>query len=822
MDSLSDILQAIEETKLFAFDVEAESKTSDPNDAKNPRLARVTYFSLASGKTSGCFKATEESIAVIVRLMKREDLTCVIHYWPYDSQALHYNGWIDYNDIKVQKIDTALLSWLISEENKPHGLKRLVEQEFKHKMVTYNEVTATSPTMQSIAMCRYMIATYKELPATWSKRRPYPEFDSPVLSKVAIRKILKEQHGLQRKELKAKADELLSDEQRVAFEAWAKEEIGKLETRLTILEPAAEREFRDYSREDAVWLLRLYRRLIRRVTKMVSKRWILLEMAVKSISIKMQIYGINIDLDKLNELKAFMEPLIAEFQANVFNLAKQEFNPGSPQQVTQLLFTTMGLTPPVFRVTEEGRKLPKLTPEGENYCLENGIRIDLDYPETITPEIREKYLCSDKDVLERLGHPIGQAILDFRAVSKLYDTYVVGVLESLEKTADGKLHATFNSNGTDTGRFSSSGPNLQNIPSRSKDASYDARIQKLGIKLRQMFVAPPADEQAPEGYDLIIADQSQIELRGMAHFTGDANLIKIYNKHVWHDGVKFYIGDLHHNTQTRLGIPRKLAKNVNFGFNYGMREEKFARQVKMFKEGTMEYDVERAAKIREDFFNTYPGIPELMRQLAIAWKYKNQRDFLTISGRKRHFKDERVAAGKILNAKIQGSCADLLKVCMYVIDKYIGTKYPGVRILLQIHDELVVACPKRFTAEVSVLVKYVMEYSWFDMSVPLLASARVCQRWSDNSNEAIPEVGTVYAEVDGVPHTYNATNWKEWVEVQEDKTKKVTNKSACAHLTPTQQAWCRTVIPDNGPFMKTSIKRVLTREEELAERKANA
>lgn len=801
MDSLPDILRAIEETKVFAFDVEAESTTEDDSDAKNPRLAKINYFSIASGTTSGCFRATPETIPTVVSLLKREDLTCVIHYWPYDSQAMHYNGWIDIHDIKVNKIDTALLSWLICEENL-HNLKKLVASEFDHKMVTYKEVTKTSPTLQSIALCREELAQLSVNIERWAKRRPYPNFNSPVLGKNAIRKILKEQHGLVKKELKQEADRLLGSEELENYKAWANARSGEIQTRLSMLYPIAEREFREYSRDDAKWLLKLYNRLIKRAVKVVRKQWIKLEMDVKMISIRMQIYGINIDTEKLYELKAYMEPLIQEFQANVFDIAKCEFNPKSGPQVAELLWSTFGVTPPIHRIDADGNKWPKLTPEGEDYCKEHGIVLNLDNPESID-NIKRKHLSTDRDVLERVDHPLGQAILDYRAVAKLYETYVVGTIDNLEINKDGKLHASFNSNGTDTGRFSSSEPNMQNIPSRAKDVNYDERIQKLGMKLRQMFIAPPPDDFAPEGYDLIIVDQSQIELRMMAQFTQDYNLLKIYNQYVFFGGNRYYTGDIHLNTQTKLNIPRKLAKNVNFGFNYGMREEKFARQVKMFKPGTSEYDVDRAKKIRDDFFMQYGGILTLMRRLGNAFKYKGIRNFTTISGRCRHFIDERVAGGKILNAKIQGSCADLLKVCMYIIDKYIGGKYPGTRILLQIHDELVLACPKRYSQEVAILVKYVMEFPWFPVNVPLLASGRICQRWSDNSNESIPEIGTVYAEVNGTPRLFDKNNWEEWVHLQEDKTVKIANKSACAHLTEEQRAWCRTIIPNNGPFLQT-------------------
>ncbi len=251
-----------------------------------------------------------------------------------------------------------------------------------------------------------------------------------------------------------------------------------------------------------------------------------------------------------------------------------------------------------------------------------------------------------------------------------------------------------------------------------------------------------------------------------------------------------------------------------------MGPEKFARQIKLFKPGSFEYDVEKATSYREGFFKTYPAIPERMKRLRNAWQYKEIRNFKTISGRYRHFKDEYVAAGKILNSEIQGSAADLLKVCMFIISKFVLPKYPGTRFLLQVHDEVVLAVPKRFSREVGILVKYVLEYPWFDMAVPVLASAKLCTRWSDNSNDRVPEIGTVYAELDGVPRTFTYENWDEWAHAQENKKIKITNKSAAAHLTEADKDFCRTVIPDKGPYISTGSggARVVSRLEELASR----
>ncbi len=826
MDTLQDVLALIAKHKVFAFDLEAESTTGDPSDAKNPRLARITHVALAAKGASICLGATDETRDVLVNLLKNSAYVAVVHYWPYDGQALHYNKWIRFDEIACQQIDTLVLSWLLDEEN-DHGLKPLVLQHFKHKMVTYKEVSQTSQTQQTIAMLKEDKAVLNSNIENWEKARPYPSYTDAPVKRSAIKKLIKQDldamnPDVKKKVIAQKTEEelanLFSDDQKNEYAAFVKNKLLDLELKKQKHEMLAEIEMREYARDDAKWLLRLYGKLMRMVAHRVNMKWISVEMAVHKAAIQMEIDGINIDTEALEKLKQKVEPLVNEFQANIYNLAKMEFNPDSPQQVSHVIFNVLGVLPPKYQFVNKSW-WPKLTPAGQKYVIDNMINLDLDRPETLTPEIIEKYLASDKDVLERLDHPIGQAILDYRTVRKLYDTYIVGIGEKLEQAGDGKLHTRFNTTGTDTGRFSSAGPNLQNIPSRAKDNNYDERIRKLGSQLRKLFVAPPPDELAPEGYDLIIADQSQIELRLLAHFSRDTELLRVYNEGVQYEDMTFFIGDIHAKTTAALNVPRKLAKNVNFGFNYGMGAEKFARQVKLFIPGTFQYDIQKAQQYKDGFFKTYPRIPATMEALRTRWFLEDQREFPTISGRHRHFRDEKVAAGKILNAKIQGSGADLLKACIYVINRILKPRYPGFALLLQVHDELVARCPKRFSAEVAVLIKYIMEYPWFSVRVPLLASARVCACWADNNNEAIPEVGVFYAEVDGIPRVFNETNWAEWMHIQEDKTMKIGTKSACAHLTPQQKAFARTIVPDNGPIIRTEkLTRVITREEELAEK----
>lgn len=821
MDSLADVIEEIRQTRVFALDLECDSVTSDPRDALNPYLARITHVSLASIKTATCLRAIPELKESLIELLSNKANTAIVHSWPYDGCVLDTNSWIKFKDVKATLIDTVILSWLVDEED-DHGLKQQVKKRLGYTMVTYKEVTKTSHTMQMINYCLEQEESLNFVLNNWGKKIPYPTISDPLISKTKLRKQWKDA-GDDKKTIKAKTEEVFGDKAKEQFILDANNELTKLKLRLGSLESQRENEFRNYALDDAKKLMQLYGHLLKMAKRRVKLKWIEVEMVDRKISIQMQLEGIRIDQTKLQELKEYLEPLIDEFRADVYNLAKQEFNPASPSQVTDVLFHTLGLDPPVFRICDDGRRVPKLTPAGDLYVRKNNIKMDLDHPETITQEIRDKFLASSNDVLERVNHPIGQAILNFRTAMKLYTTYVIGAKTSLDITKDNRLHTYFNTVGTDTGRFSSSGPNLQNIPSRAKGVEYDSRIQKLGAKLRTLFVPPEPDELAPEGYDLIVADQSQIELRFMTYFTGDPNLVSIYHEHVDFEDFRFYTGDIHHITSSTLNIPRKLAKNVNFGFNYGMGPEKFARQVKLFKAGTQDYDIEKATQYRDGFFQAYPGIKHAMRQLGWAFK-GGERQFSTICGRFRHFgKNDTIAGGKILNCRIQGSSADLLKACIYIIDKYVIPKFPGLRFLLQVHDELVLACPKRYSKEAAVAIKYVMEYPWFPIDVPLLASAKICQNWAENSSDKVPDVGYMYAEVNGKGRIFNADNWAEWVTIQEDKTAKIGKKAACAHLSREQKDWCKTIVPDKGPLISSGVrgKRVVTREEDLARRNAS-
>lgn len=356
---------------------------------------------------------------------------------------------------------------------------------------------------------------------------------------------------------------------------------------------------------------------------------------------------------------------------------------------------------------------------------------------------------------------------------------------------------------------------LQNIPSRSKDKQYDERIQKLGPAIRQAFRAPPPDDAFPEGYDIIGSDCSQLELRLGAYFTRDPTLMKVYGEKADVGAMTFYTGDIHNETKTRMGVSRKLAKNLNFGLFYGMSADSFARYAQIYLPGTKLYDVESADKFVVQFHSTYCGVFDYHESLRKRW-WEGQRSFPTISGRFRHFpRTARVSPGTIYNSKIQGSAADVLKVHLWALSKYVfgRPEFVGLKPLIQVHDEFVFQCPKSTSHKAAVMVKFIMEHPWFDLGLPLLASTKICETWADKDVDAVPEVGVAYARVKTESgdreedRTFKPSEWGEYLKLEEedgkkkkDEEKRIVRKGAVAMLTPDQKAWARSFLPKVTPM----------------------
>ncbi len=813
MDSQDEILKEILRTKAFAWDLEAVSTTENPKDAVIPHKARLTHIAIASPTKAACWDADEKSIAFLCSLLTNPDLHGLVFNAPYDYKLMHYDGHLDIHNFKCKLIDVMGLVYLCDEEA-PKGLKFAAKKYCDITMTTFEEVTATSKAAKKLEAIRTQHAGYQKNLTQWTAkvpRRPWPTWNFPTMTRTAIRKELRmADPELKPKDAKAQVDEMFLEEHLDEYRIWVEQQVESDAKKISELEAEVNEHMKEYARDDAANLFKLYAKTMAIISEENTQHVIPIEMEMQQEVIEMSIRGVNLDVEKLEDLKVRMTALKDKFEARIYDLAKREFKINSGDELKQVLFGELLIPVPSVTTTfvdGEEIHLPSFTTGGTKIIkkmVKEGdysfAHVDCRYPENF-PDGYLKVMGCDVKVLSRIQHPIAQAILDYRVVEKLLSTYVDNSFRDLEYWGDGKLHPIHKNFATVTNRWSCSEPNTQTLPGKGKGDSYDPDIQYIGMELRDAFVAPPADEIAPEGYGLIQCDLSQIELRVSGEATEDVNLRAIYNEHVLYQNVKFYTGDIHAMTSDLLGCPRKNAKAANFSSSYGVGPLKFAQMNGLFTEEG-DYDLDLAAFLIHGFFDSYIGVKNLMKVLESEFS-AGERLFPTIAGRFRHFYDQdrgrgfRPSKGKIFNSIIQGSAGDILKYVMYIIRKYIYPQYPGARIILQIHDEVILCCPKRYIREVAILVKYCMEYPWFPLSVPLFSGAKIVDRWGDASLDSVPEVGVFYAEIEGEPKIFSADNWDEYIKFEDEG--KVTKKASGAQLTPKQIAWASTKIPKEMP-----------------------
>ena len=405
-----------------------------------------------------------------------------------------------------------------------------------------------------------------------------------------------------------------------------------------------------------------------------------LELPLIPIIGSMQAKGVTLDVDFLRDMSVNLQERISRLEAEIFELGGiGKFNINSPKQLNTVLFEVLGL--PV-----EGLKKTKL-----------GYSTD----------------ATTLDAL-RDAHPIVNMIVNFRELSKLKSTYV-DALPELVNARTGRLHTSYNQTGSATGRFSSSNPNLQNIPIRTE----------VGREVRRAFVAPP-------GYVLLAVDYSQIELRVMAHISEDETLIDAFDRGL----------DIHQATAATVnGIDptdvtyeqRNFAKRVNFGLMYGMGAFRLARD--------SDLNLAEAENFITTYFERMPGVENYIKETkAFVWEngftetlYGRRRIYPAIksNGNRRSTAAEERAA---INMPIQGTAADILKQSMINLQGRLAKARYEAAMILQVHDELVLEVREDDLAEVSSLVVETMESAFPDgkpLRVPLQANASYGRNWRD-------------------------------------------------------------------------------------------
>ena len=396
-----------------------------------------------------------------------------------------------------------------------------------------------------------------------------------------------------------------------------------------------------------------------------------IEIPLSNVLAKMENLGFAVDKKGIENFGKMLKENIENLKSEIYNSVGREFNINSPKQLGVALFEDLAL--PCKKKTKSG-------------------------------------YSTSADVLESLKnqHPVVSMVLQYRTLSKLNSTYCEGLLKVIGD--DDRIHSSFNQTETSTGRISSTEPNLQNIPVRTE----------LGREMRKFFTAR-------DGWVLVDADYSQIELRVLADISGDKNMIDAFKNNQ----------DIHAITASQVfnmpldfvtGEMRSRAKAVNFGIVYGIGAYSLAKDIGVTNKEAKNYI--------ESYLKHYSGIDKYMHD--VVEKAKDTGYVETVFGRRRYLPElsasngmtrafgERVAR----NAPIQGTAADIIKIAMIKVDKRLAEENLEARLVLQVHDELIVECPSHESMRVAMILQEEMEKA-VSLSVPLVADSAVGKTWYD-------------------------------------------------------------------------------------------
>lgn len=819
MNTLAEVLEDIRKNNAVYWDLEAEPISSELGNATLWYNARPTIVGLGGPNTAGAFKATPETLEILAGLLKDPNNKSIVFNASYDYLVLYSQGIITEEDCKASLIDPMVLAWMLNPQI-PNGLKVLAKRHLNYKMATFDEVTNSSKEVRRLSKIREIISSHRKVhDVTWeakTMKRPWPNFTSPLMTRTAISKSLREADPqLTTKMAKQLAEEKFSEEERAKYSKFIDGLEDKYAPEIKELESKVEEDFYRYAADDVRQMARLTQVLIKKLAQDQTAEIIYIEQAVRMESIRMSMRGMPFNKHALQKMYDDTEGLEEELRNKIFSIAGKEFNANSSKDTRRIIYVDLNIEPPSANNKALNRiydgPVPPLTKGGTQLFIDwcNGDLSEeksegkdiqsFNYRDLSTyPSILvETGLGSGEPVLSRMGHPIGQAILDYKTVQKLRSTFMKGLLENAAMFPDGKLHAVFNSIGTKTGRFSCKEPNLQQIPSRRKTNNYDERIQSLGKAIRKFFGFFTEDGELDDTKRMVVADHSQIELRIMTDRSKDPTLNRVYSAYKELNGVRYPTADIHAETQASLSSDRTLAKNANFGFCYGMGDRRFAEQHKIFIPNTFSYDLDRAGKYRTAYMNKYKNVGKLHKLYSEASK-AGQTAFLSIARRKIRVPDTGPTfGGTLVNYYCQGSGADILKYNIYILIKYGYKLVPSLKLLGQVHDEIIFSVDKNEAELGAKVVKYVMEYPWYPMSVDVYASAKFCSSWGAKDDDSIAEVGDYYAEVNGQGRIFNKDNWDDFMALDDDG--QITMTATCATLSKEDMEFFSKHIPTELP-----------------------
>ena len=439
-------------------------------------------------------------------------------------------------------------------------------------------------------------------------------------------------------------------------------------------------EVAEYASDDAVIPLRLKNELEHELEdNQVLSLFNNIEMPLVHILADMEMAGIALDVEYLEQFSGELDERIGQIKTQIFEVVGSEINLNSPQQLSEALFDRLQLTPP-----------------------------------DRTQKTSSGYYSTAAGTLEAMKgeHPVIDWVLEYRELSKLKNTYVDSLPLQVNPFT-GRVHTSYNQTGSVTGRIASSDPNLQNIPIRTE----------VGRKVRKAFIAE-------DGCVLLAVDYSQVELRIVAHMSNDETMLAAFNAGQ----------DIHAATAAAIfGIPigqvskeqRSRAKGVNFGLIYGMSAFGLSRYVDL--------TLAEAEDFVQAYFEQFPGVKNYLDSMKTQAADSGYVE--TLLGRRRYFpglknqtnrnirnREEREA----INAPIQGTAADIMKIAMLQVPGALKAAELSARMLLQVHDELVLECPVKELTPTANLVRKIMEDA-YKLKIPLSTDARSGPNWNEMS-----------------------------------------------------------------------------------------
>ena len=396
-----------------------------------------------------------------------------------------------------------------------------------------------------------------------------------------------------------------------------------------------------------------------------------IEIPLSKLLAEMEDLGFGVDAEGIEKYGEMLDKKIYEMQKQIYDYVGYEFNINSPKQLGSALFEGLGL--PVGKKTKSGYSTSAEVLEGIRYA-----------------------------------HPVVDDILEYRTLTKLKSTYCDGMIKVIEK--DGRIHSKFNQVETRTGRISSTEPNLQNIPVRTD----------IGRELRRFFIAK-------EGHVLVDADYSQIELRVLAHVANDENMIEAFeNNEDIHAITASQV--FHIPSEMLTPLMRSRAKAVNFGIVYGISAFSLSKDIGV--------TVKEAKEYINNYLNHYSGVSKYMKEVVedaeekgyVETMFKRRRYLPEITSSNFNLRSfgKRVA----MNMPIQGAAADIIKIAMLKVENRLIAENLKSKLILQVHDELIVEAPEDESKKVAAILKVEMEKA-VNLKVPLIAETSIGKTWYD-------------------------------------------------------------------------------------------